>query len=860
MIKRTRDRSIEAKATAQSVVMVLAISALTAVSLGIPDDYSNFNTTNSGNGPIFAVIDLGANVLPQYLNNLGSVVYSANGSSVFWKNGVSQPIGFLAVGLNDSDMVAGTIVGVSDPLYQSYPVVWQNNATTPNTNYDSLFTIITGTGGGGDDRGTNGVLWSTNKDNANVVGIDNLGNVVANYTKWEIDFEYQWPTTNIVGGGGQTEFIAASGSIPLIDSLGEHGWATTAWPSGVIFGSQGYWPPFSSNFQSEPGATLVSANSAGEILAYYNLNVVTYNMTTKLTQNPPFGGSWNTNHQTVSLTGAQYYDPTTTPFITNGLSNLIPPNSGWSGVGGGAINDSGAIVGTATYSGTNTAIAAGSHGVMLIPLKVTWETISDNTPIDDNNNPVSGQPMPGGGKRIFPDKKNPTDTGTGRNKVTLRVDTGGSGAGWTVYVKVFDVADPTPDPTQVIHPHGTATGDTVGGDNFTDPASTPLTGSFTSHDSTVDTAHATLDSNGKHDFEFNVGYQPGNNYRVAVTFFKPDDLNNLQVTDSTQPGYVPMDASKTPSGFSGGMSPPLTVWRRLWIEQDSMAAVPTTGPQQNVVSGIGVVSITRDSPVTGQSTLGSGQLFGDSANRFENGTMTINGTAYPVVGNTANSLVADSVIITGTPSDAAVLGKSYTLVDDDEYGLPSGWSPLMPRYSIINNAVISRYAPSYILPVDATTYNTNPSVAFYLNDESYSDMSASKDLTTSATCWTHLVTSAYQPNQSEDHDPNSESSLFGGTFTTLFGNKEVSAIWLETIRDSDDLLLRSPVAQALGQSDFLNSVANITSHEIGHAPGNQTEDQDHAEGGIMTAGGQGGNTFTAPSLLRFRKSQTWNGD
>jgi hypothetical protein len=32
-----------------------------------------------------------------------------------------------------------------------------------------------------------------------------------------------------------------------------------------------------------------------------------------------------------------------------------------------AINDGGAIVGTATYSGTNTAIAAGSHGVLLLP-------------------------------------------------------------------------------------------------------------------------------------------------------------------------------------------------------------------------------------------------------------------------------------------------------------------------------------------------------------------------------------------------------------------------------------------------------------------------------------------------------------
>jgi hypothetical protein len=504
---------------------------------------------------------------------------------------------------------------------------------------------------------------------------------------------------------------------------------------------------------------------------------------------------------------------------------------------------------------------------MLLSAKVTWETVGTNTAIDDNNNPVTGLPMAGGGKRIYPDKQNPSDTGTGRNKVTLRVDTGGTGAGWTVYVKAFDVADPTPDPTHVIHTHGTATGDSVGGDNFSDPASTTLTGSFTTHDSTVDTAHATLDSTGKADFEFNVGYQPGNNYRVAVTFLKPDDLSTLQVTDSTQPGYVPMDANKIPSGFNGAMSPPLTVWRRLWIEQDSMAAVLTTGTEQNVVSGIGVVSITRDSPVTGQSTLGSGQLFGDSANRFEHGTMTINGTSYPVVGNTANSLVADSVIITGTPSDAAVLGKSYTLVDDDEYGLPSGWIPLMPRFNIITNDVISKYSPAYILIVDASAYNTNNTVPFVLNEDlsssysfysNYSDVRQSADLSTTATCWEHLVTVAYQPDRPEDDDPGSEGGLNGGTLKPVF-LQSFSVIFLETIRDSEDFSLRNPVMQSVGQTLFLQDVAKVTAHETGHAPGNQTEAQDHAEGGLMSDGASG-NTFTAPSLLRFRKSQTWNGD
>jgi hypothetical protein len=45
-------------------------------------------------------------------------------------------------------------------------------------------------------------------------------------------------------------------------------------------------------------------------------------------------------------------------------TNNTPP---WSQAIPSSINDSGAIVGTATYSGTNTAIAQGSHGVLLLP-------------------------------------------------------------------------------------------------------------------------------------------------------------------------------------------------------------------------------------------------------------------------------------------------------------------------------------------------------------------------------------------------------------------------------------------------------------------------------------------------------------
>ena len=97
-------------------------------------------------------------------------------------------------------------------------------------------------------------------------------------------------------------------------------------------------------------------------------------------------GEWNSQHQIVNAT--QFWEKGT----VYQTSDLIGTNSGWSGfypsgMMGKVINDAGAIVGTATYSGTNTAIASGSHGVILLPVSVTgvsfdgtkyWQLESDD--------------------------------------------------------------------------------------------------------------------------------------------------------------------------------------------------------------------------------------------------------------------------------------------------------------------------------------------------------------------------------------------------------------------------------------------------------------------------------------------------
>ena len=74
---------------------------------------------------------------------------------------------------------------------------------------------------------------------------------------------------------------------------------------------------------------------------------------------------------------------------TNALNfnDLLAPQSGFQMQSVAKINNGGAIVGTATYSGTNTAIAAGSHGVLLLPLSFVRETPVGSgtfTPIKDN--------------------------------------------------------------------------------------------------------------------------------------------------------------------------------------------------------------------------------------------------------------------------------------------------------------------------------------------------------------------------------------------------------------------------------------------------------------------------------------------
>lgn len=144
---------------------------------------------------------------------------------------------------------------------------------------------------------------------------------------------------------------------------------------------------------------LASINSSGEILAYDStanaLTVVNSNFQLPVPNSASItyqsGANkifWNSAHQIVG--GGYLWEPTTDTYPTGlyKLSDLVDPSSGWSNIytyNGIAnwtkqLNDSGAIVGTATKTSDGS-----SHGVMLVPIQLRVTTRDDPTQTWANN-------------------------------------------------------------------------------------------------------------------------------------------------------------------------------------------------------------------------------------------------------------------------------------------------------------------------------------------------------------------------------------------------------------------------------------------------------------------------------------------
>lgn len=518
----------------------------------------------------------------------------------------------------------------------------------------------------------------------------------------------------------------------------------------------------------------------------------------------------------------------------------------------------------------------------LLSIDISFEKVGDNWEIEDNKD-ADGNWMPGKGKRIFVDAKTQTETNM-RSSVYVKVKS--LPPGWKIRLKSFDVDDPTPESLDP-YPYVIDSNDTQavkkGGDNRAYSVFGPVTPFFESNfdvieNCTVDAQGVARLSNGELPKLIMTDYA-GDNVRVAVILVKPDgtpingqDLSGLQVTDSTKSGYVPDNSEKQINGFCGGLSPVLTVWRKLNIEIDSMKTVATTGSQKNFEAGI--VQAVTSGPFPGQTTVTVDILFTGPENRYEDGRLIVSGTPYQIVTNTdayTNFVTGDQVVVKGTvPS--SMIGQAFTIYDDDDNYLSElGFTSALPKndlHATIIAKMRPKFSPAYIQVEDANAkgWNPNQTIDFELNSWSNAlgtgTLDASKDLSGSDAFWCRTVVLAYQPEVIYDCDPGTENPYLGATpyRPGINTNLGYCVIFVETIRDMASYVLtlqeNGPNEYLKARKEFERFFYGTIAHESAHVTKNETDTADHLEGGLMQSGNLDQN-FTPQSIKRFRDSTKW---
>jgi hypothetical protein len=389
----------------------------------------------------------------------------------------------------------------------------------------------------------------------------------------------------------------------------------------------------------------------------------------------------------------------------------------------------------------------------------------------------------------------------------------------------------------------------------------------------------TLNASGEATVEFRVGMQPGNNYRLPATVFPTNSLASLQTTSDSANGFVPADTDKVKGGFNGALSPLLTVWRKLHLEIDSMTAVPTSGPQANSLSAK-VLILKTNYPNLGQTAVYfRASSYPMQTNRYENGTLTIPGIAnyQVIVGQGADyqwqfNNYLNYVVVSGTIPSSAI-GSPAQLRDDDERWVALADLPRLPmdghsqsqqfiegftpsKSSKPVPGIAPAYAPAFISVIDANTvgWNTRRTVPFHLN----------KDLVDSPLFWAYTATLGFQPDYSEDGDPDREDYILGlsGESPITASSFGFSAVYVKTISDYAIEYVAGHSSDGVQnqRAYFLWLIGNVA-HGLGHAPGKGFENlTDHAEKGLMQKGGDKiTSAFKAVSIRRFRTSSSWTG-
>ncbi len=436
----------------------------------------------------------------------------------------------------------------------------------------------------------------------------------------------------------------------------------------------------------------------------------------------------------------------------------------------------------------------------------------------EGNSSLTGCPK-NGGKRIFADDETPNESDTisnNRKKVDIiGYITPAPQMAWPyvwVYLKKWDVDDPSAD------------GDIVdnlplddqqqfvanaGPDNRADQPgvvwSTPV-----------------VRPDGRFSTWMYVSPQPGNNYSVTATTTPDAHENYLKQEWVDQAvrehrGCIPSD-----SDCYAIATDMLTVWRRLHVELDSMAAVSA-----NTVTGV----VASASAVSGSTSPNFQRAKVEftykvpidfrETNHFTDAGCAIDISGVGVFDTKAESgsnYVIISVPIAQAPAlIAAMPGKAFVLWDDD-YTYTNPPLVLTPRVSMPRLADTSLlgsvFHRCYIEPVlhgeGSPESQTNSPFQVNIDSAEYTDyVDVNKNLTSSGPFWAVHVTSAYQGYPNKDLDEGGEAGTIGGQYGITCTNGDYpggvahgSLVYLESIRDS--------IFASSGLEPY------TVAHEIGH--------------------------------------------
>jgi len=326
-----------------------------------------------------------------------------------------------------------------------------------------------------------------------------------------------------------------------------------------------------------------------------------------------------------------------------------------------------------------------------------------------------------------------------------------------------------------------------------------------------------------------VSFSPGDNFRVVASLDKAE-VQALKMEDAfIEKWSVPyagapqvIDEDGNAREFKGLATSPLTVWRRLHIEQDRMSAAGNSPVPFDMLDNRKITADPKkvDYTLSDGSVVKAWQVPTDATiakNEFEGGILRdSNNRNFSIVGNDANGTVfvvprAQARDAGPTKGLASMYQDDYIAKKDEVPELRIDPTKDKGVYDLLQSSrdpLKNPFAEAFVQPFLHTLDEFDsfiPTLSHVEDGKILESVGNQRGIAGKTTdlFWGVYVATAYEPGVSKDLDPDEEKSQFG---VTSSGN-EVSLVYLEPIRD---------YAELPGSRSENEIRARTAVHEIGH--------------------------------------------